>query len=123
MNYSDYKQIKELIDNYFLAVENADTTTLKKIFHEKASMYGYLGDTPVLGTPEIFYADLESKPSMKEQDIHCTMVLKNIDIHNNVATASIFVDNFYGASQVLDLFHLIKLNNEWKIICKTFTTI
>ena len=60
---------------------------------------------------------------MKEQNISCTMVLKNIDIHNSVATASIFVDNFYGASKVLDLFHLMKINNEWKIVCKTFTTL
>ena len=123
MNYNDYEQIKKLIDNYFLAVSEADTNTLKSIFHESASMYGYLGDAPVLGTPEIFYADLESKPSMKEQNISCTMVLKNIDIHNSVATASIFVDNFYGASKVLDLFHLMKINNDWKIVCKTFTTL
>ena len=33
----------------------ADVERLKEIFHEKASMYGFLGNDAVVGTPEIFF--------------------------------------------------------------------
>ena len=58
MYFKDYKEIEILLQKYFKAVEEADIEILKTIFHEKASMYGYLGKDSVLGTPEIFYNDL-----------------------------------------------------------------
>ena len=123
MNFKDYKEIEMLLQKYFKAVEEADIETLKTIFHEKASMYGYLGSDSVVGTPQIFYDDLSSKPSMKKNNINCKMVIGNINVTGNVATACIYVDNFFGAFRVNDYFHLLKTNNEWKIVCKTFTTV
>ncbi len=63
-SFQDYEKIELLLQDYFKAVSNADIARLKTIFHEKAAMYGYLGDNAVIGTPEIFFADLSSKPSM-----------------------------------------------------------
>lgn len=120
--FQDYEAIKELLDRYFEAVGKADVDTLKTIFHENASMYGYLGPDAVIGTPEIFYADISSKPSMKEQGIDCRCVVKRIEIQENIADAIITVDNFYGAARVEDHFHLLKLDGKWRILCKTFTT-
>ena len=123
MYFKDYKEIEMLLQKYFKAVEEADIAILKTIFHEKASMYGYLGKDYVLGTPEIFYSDLSSKPSMKEPNTDCKMVIGNINVTGNIATACIYVDNFFDSFRVNDYFHLLKINNEWKIVCKTFTTI
>ncbi|SJZ59723.1 nuclear transport factor 2 family protein [Anaerorhabdus furcosa] len=117
------KSIRDLLEQYFDAISNADVVKLKTIFHPNASMYGYLGDQVVVGTPEIFYADLNSKPSMIKQNIKCTCVVDSIQVISNTATASILVDNFYGVATVNDSFHLIKFDNEWKIVCKTFTTL
>lgn len=123
MNFDDCKKIENLLKRYFEAVGGADIETLKTIFHENASMYGYLGDDSVVGTPQIFFDDLKSKPSMKESKIDCKMVIGNINVTGNIATASIYVDNFFGAFRVNDYFHLLKIDNEWKIVCKTFTTL
>ncbi len=86
-------------------------------------MYGYPGNDAVVRTPDIFFADLSSKPYMQSQGIDCRMVIKNISVAGNTAQAAIFVDNFFGAFQIEDFFHLLKVNGEWKIVCKTFTTL
>ena len=122
-NYQDYEKIEALIRSYFEAVGNADIDKLKTIFHEKASMNGYLGKDVVIATPEVFLSVLSSKPSMKSDGIDCHMVIKHIQVCGNIAAASIFVDNFFGSSQIQDYFHLLKLDGEWKILCKTFTTL
>lgn len=44
--FQDYKEIETLLGDYFAAVSAADIGTLKTIFHENASMYGYLATTP-----------------------------------------------------------------------------
>lgn len=121
--FTDYEQIESLLRDYFEAVGNADIAKLKTIFHEKASMNGYLGADAVIGTPEIFYADLASKPSMRSQGIDCRMVIRAIQICGNIAQASIFVDNFFGTFQIEDYFHLLKVDGSWRILCKTFTTL
>ena len=95
--FQDYKEIETLLGDYFAAVSAADIGTLKTIFHENASMYGYLGNDAVIGTPEIFFSDLAGKPSMKSQGVDCRMVIKNISVCGRTAQASIFVDNFFGA--------------------------
>lgn len=51
------------------------------------------------------------------------MVVKNISVSGNTAQASILVDNFFGVFQIEDSFHLLKLNGEWRIVCKNFTTL
>lgn len=122
-SFQDYEKIELLLQDYFKAVSNADIARLKTIFHEKAAMYGYLGDNAVIGTPEIFFADLSSKPSMSSQNIDCRMVIKSISVSGNTAQASILVDNFFGVFQIEDSFHLLKLNGEWRIVCKNFTTL
>lgn len=122
-NFVQTQEIKNLLDKYFKAVYEGDVTTLKTIFHENASMFGYLGDDKVIGTPKIFFDDLESKASMKSTNTPCTGIIQNIQVSKNIATATLFVDEFFGICAVKDEFHLMKIEDNWKIMCKTFTTI
>lgn len=122
-NFNELNTVKNLIATYFDAVYSSDITALKTIFHPNASMNGFLGSDMLVGTPEPFYADLLSKPSMAQQKIECSYVLANIDVSGNIASASILVDNFFGVATVKDNFHLLKDNGKWYIICKTFTTL
>lgn len=117
------KTIENLLNRYFEAVYEANIDTLKTIFHKNASMNGFLGADMIIGTPQIFYDDLSSKPSMKVNNIQCKYEIKEISIYGNIASASIYVTNFYGICNVMDIFHLLNINGEWKILCKTFTTI
>lgn len=121
--YEDKKMVTELLASYMDAVYRADVETLRGIFHENASMNGFLGEDMVIGTPEIFYADLQSKPSMKESSIQCDYVITDLEITGGIGQAAILVDNFYGMCCVEDHFHLLKIDGKWRILCKTFTTL
>ncbi len=121
--FTDYEQIKALLLDYFAAVYEGNIEKLKTLFHKDAAMYGYLGDNPVIGTPEIFFADLSSKPSMAAEKIDCRCIIKAINVCGNIAGAAIIVDNFFGSACVEDRFHLMKIDGQWQIVCKTFTTL
>lgn len=121
--FMEHEAIKKLIDEYFEAVYRADVAKLKTIFHEKAAMYGCLGPNILAGTPEPFYMDLDSQPSMQETNTDCRAIIKSLKVFGHIATVTLLVDGFYGSATVQDEFHLLKENEEWKIVCKTFTTI
>lgn len=122
-NFLDHEAVKRLMDDYFTAVYQADVRKLKTIFHEKAAMYGCLGPNILAGTPQPFYNDLNSQPSMAESSTDCRAVIKQLDVCGSIAKVTLYVDGFYGSATVQDDFHLLKENNEWRIVCKTFTTI
>ena len=121
--FLETEAVKKLVERYFRAVYEADIAKLKTIFHEKAAMNGYLGENLLIGTPEPFFADLASKPSMAESKTDCRCVIKHLAVTGQIAEVTLLVDGFYGGACIEDHFHLIKEKNEWKIICKTFTTL
>lgn len=115
--------VKNRIAQYMDAVYRADVAELKTIFHEKASMNGYLGEMLLVGTPEPFFADLSSKPSMADNKDDCRYVVQSLSVTGGIANVTILVDGFYGAATIQDCFHLVCEQGQWKIVCKTFTTL
>lgn len=123
MNFKEAEAVKALMERYFDAVYRADIPMLKTIFHENASMNGYLGPDMLVGSPEPFFADLSSKPSMAQEKTDCRYVIKSLQVTGNIAAVTLLVDQFFGAVSIEDHFHLLKADGEWKILCKTFTTL
>lgn len=121
--FKEMEAVTALVEKYFNALYRADIDTLKTIFHEKASMNGYLGEHLLIGTPDPLYQDLSSKPSMAENKNDTRYVIKHLQVTGNTADVTFMVDGFFGTACIEDHFHLIKDNGEWKIICKTFTTV
>lgn len=121
--FLETEAVKKLLERYFDAVYRADVDELKAIFHPEASMNGFLGDTMLVGSPEPFFADLSSKPSMAQEKTDCRAVITSIRVTGGVAEATLFVDNFFGAACIEDHFHLLKADGQWRILCKTFTTL
>lgn len=119
----DEKKIVEVVKEYMDAVYCADVDTLKTIFHEEASMNGYLGDTMLIGTPQPFYDDIASKPSMKQDKIDCTYNITSLCVRGKIAAVRMHVYNFYGVCDVIDAFHMLNVDGAWRIVCKTFTTV
>ena len=121
--YQETESVKAQIDRYFDAVYRADIGTLKEIFHPEASMNGFLGDALLIGSPEPFFADLSSKPSMASQGTDCRGVVTSVRVTGSIAEATLFVDGFFGAACIEDHFHLLRVDGQWRILCKTFTTL
>ncbi|OCN04470.1 hypothetical protein A4S06_02315 [Erysipelotrichaceae bacterium MTC7] len=121
MKQFDAKIITELVDTYMQAVYNGDIETLQTIFYGDAAMYGYLNGYGVMATPQVFYDDINSKPTMKENGDDCQYVITHLQVEGNIASVCMQVEGFYGEATVIDMFHLMKIEGVWKITCKTFS--
>ena len=85
-------------------------------------MNGYLNDKLITGGPEPFFEDISSMPSMAESGAPYKSTITSVEIVGNVASVTLKETDFAGSMKFTDLFHLIKVNDEWKIVSKTFTT-
>ena len=115
--------VRAVIERYVEAVYSADVETLRSLFHPAAEMSGYLGDTLLAGSPEPFLLDVGGRPSMRSTGAPYTSQI--IDVHASSRTASLRLEEtgFFGAFSFVNYFHLLKVEDEWKIVAKTFESI
>ena len=122
-NPAEEKAVKELIQRYIDGTYLADIPMLKSVFHEKAVMNGYLGPNLLLADPAPFLEDMGSSPSMQSNNDPYKAEIKSITIEGDVASAALYETGFRGEASLVDFFHCIKTDGEWKIISKLFTTL
>lgn len=120
---SDLEQVSAVIQQYIDGTYHADIALLKSIFHKDARMNGFLGDNLITGTPELFFADLASKPSMKVKGEPYDAKIISLSITDRIASAVLFESGFRGNTNFEDRFELIFVEGKWQIMFKTFTTI
>lgn len=122
-NHAETLLVKQVMQNYMDGTFQADIEKLKSAFHPNAVMNGYLGPDCVLATPSVFVEDIASAPSMASQGDAYQAEIESIRIEGNVAAVVVSETGFRGAATLVDFFHLIKTDGEWKIISKLFTTL
>ncbi|EOS67001.1 nuclear transport factor 2 family protein [Oscillibacter sp. 1-3] len=117
------EEVREVLERYIKGTYTADIPMLESVFHIEARMTGYLGDQLLIGTPAPFIEDMGSQASMKEQGIPYQAEVRDVEVNGSVAKATVHETGFRGSAELVDHFHLLCENGEWKIISKTFTTI
>ena len=115
--------VRAVMERYVDAVFNADIETLRDVFHPQASMCGYLGDKLLIGTPEPFFEDLASHPSMAKNGDPFKGELSAIAAMGKAATATLVESGFFGSGSFVNYFHLLEIDGEWKITSKVFSTL
>ena len=119
----NYMKIQEVLLNYIKGTYESHIPLLRSCFHESAKMTGYLGDTLVDGTPEPFFEDMASGPSMALGKEPYEAEIQFIHITGRTASAAVHETGFRGNTGLTDYFQLLKLEDgSWKIVSKTFTT-
>lgn len=115
--------VREIIDAYVEATYTADEDKLRSLFHKKAIMQGELPDLYVeaSGSPELFFKDISSQPSMKSKGIPYASQIDYFDVKGCVASVTLSESNFFGKGTFVNYFNLIKEDSRWWIISKTFT--
>jgi len=121
-NHVEEAAVREVIQKYVDGTFCADIPALKSVFHEKAVMNGYLGPNLILADPTPFLEDMASAPSMKTNNDPYKSEIRSIQIEGNVASVALCETGFRGDAALVDFFHLIKTDGEWRIISKLFTT-
>ena len=112
---SDYDAITNTIHNYINGGQTGRTAEMKLAFHPDATIFGYVG-------PDLFAGPIQKLFDWNDQNGPATELqgrITSIDLIETVATVRLELDNWSG-HRFTDLFTLLKVDGEWKIISKVF---
>ncbi|MCA1576268.1 MAG: nuclear transport factor 2 family protein [Acidobacteria bacterium] len=112
---SDYDAITNIVQNYINGGRTGRTDDMKLAFHPDATIFGYIG-------PDLFAGPIQGLFDWNDQNGAATALegrITSIDLIDTVATVRLELDNWTG-HRFTDLFTLLKVNGEWKIMNKVF---
>ena len=118
---SDADLVRAVVEDYISGTYEADIGKLRGTFNDKASMYGFLDGQLIEGTPEPFFQDLSSQPSLRESGADYKATIESVHVTGNVASV-VLRETGFGPFSFTDYFHLLKREGKWQIVSKTFTT-
>ena len=112
---SDYNAIAEVIEHYVDGARSGSGEDMKPAFHEDATIFGYVGADLLAGPiRQLFDWNDANGPATALQ-----ARIASIDLVDTVATVRLELDDWTG-HRFTDLFTLLKLGGQWKIVNKVF---
>jgi len=112
---SDYDAITNTVHHYINGGQTGRTDEMKLAFHPDATIFGYVG-------PDLFAGPIQKLFDWNDQNGPAAELqgrITSIDLIETVATVRLELDN-WGGHRFTDLFTLLKVDGEWKIINKVF---
>jgi hypothetical protein len=112
---SEYDAIAETVQHYVDGGKSGRGADMKAAFHHEATIFGYIG-------PDLFAGSIQKLFEWNDQNGPATELearLAGIDITGTIATVRLELDNWTG-HRFTDMFTLLKVDGEWKIISKVF---
>ncbi|HWV48902.1 MAG TPA: nuclear transport factor 2 family protein [Microbacterium sp.] len=120
MSEQDATAVEQAVKNYVDGVKASDAQAVKDAFRDDAVMWGYLGpDVTVL--PAAGFAD-QVVATAPPADENYTSTIHSIAITGDIATAILDERGYLGAD-FRNHFGLLRVDGEWKIASKVFTTV
>jgi len=114
-NTNDKKLIEETIQFYIDGAISGKGDDMKPAFHADANIFGYIGEDLFAGPIQILFDWNDENGAATELKAK----ISNIDLVDTVATVRLELDNWTGHN-FTDLFTLLKVDGEWKIMNKVF---
>ena len=112
---AELEAIKKVIGIYVDGAKTGKGDVMKPAFHLDATIFGYAGPDLMAGPiQELFEFNDENGPA---PDIQTEIT--NIDLADTVAMVRVELDNWTG-DRYTDLFTLLKVDGQWKIMNKVF---
>ena len=112
---TDRDAITEVIQQYLDGAKSGRGDDMKPAFHEDATIFGYVG-------PDLFAGPIQNLFAWNDENGPATELqsrIASIDLVGTVATVRLELDNWTG-HRFTDLFTLLKLDGQWKIMNKVF---
>ncbi len=111
----DQDAIAKILQQYIDGAKSGKGDDMRYAFHEDATVFGYIGDDLFAGPIQgLFDWNDENGPAAQLQ-----VQIASIDLSGTVATVRLELDNWTGY-RFTDLFTLLKVDGEWKIMNKVF---
>ncbi len=115
LNVTEYDVIADVVQHYIDGAKSGRGDDMKPAFHEDATIFGYAGADLFAGPiQQLFVWNDENGPATELQ-----ARIASIDLIDTVATVRLELDNWTG-HRFTDLFTLLKVGGEWKIMNKVF---
>ncbi len=112
---TEYEVIDKVFQHYIDGAKSGRGDDMKPAFHKDATVFGYVGADLFAGPiRKLFDWNEENGPATELQ-----ARIASIDVTNTVATVRLELDNWTG-HRFTDLFTLLKVDGEWKIMNKVF---
>ncbi len=114
-NVSEYDKIAKAVQHYLDGAMSGRGDDMKPAFHKDATIFGYVGADLLAGPiQQLFDWNDVNGPATGLQ-----ARIASIDLIGTVATVRLELDNWTGY-RFTDLFTLLKVDGEWKIMNKVF---
>jgi hypothetical protein len=114
-NVNEYDVIATVVERYIDGAKSGRGDDMKPAFHKDATIFGYVGADLFAGPiQQLFDWNEENGPATGLQ-----ARIASIDLIDTVATVRLELDDWTG-SRYTDLFTLLKVDEEWKIMNKVF---
>ena len=110
---SEYALIEKTLNYYLEGGTNNDFETLKKAFHESATMRYVTDSYQDVNALEFFGSRMKPGPPSDRK----TRIV-SIDVSGHAATARLEIE--YDSFSFIDYMSLLKIEGEWKIVSKIF---
>ncbi len=112
---SENDAIAKTVQHYIDGARSGRGDDMKPAFHKDATIFGYAGADLFAGPiQQLFGWNDENGPATELQ-----ARIASIDLVDTVATVRLELDNWTG-SRYTDLFTLLKVDGDWKIMNKVF---
>lgn len=111
----DYDAITRTVQHYVDGAKSGSGDEMKPAFHEDATIFGYVGTNLSAGPIQDLFDRVDAGSPAPEIQARIT----SIDVEHTVATVRLESENWNGR-RFTDLFTLLKVDGEWKIMNKVF---
>ncbi len=112
---SEYGAIAKVLQHYIDGAKSGRGDDIKPAFHKDATIFCYVGDGLFAGPiQQLFDWNEENGPATRLQ-----ARIASIDLIDTVASVRLELDDWTG-DRFTDLFTLLKVDGEWKIMNKVF---
>ena len=114
-NVSEYDVIANVVQQYIDGAKSGRGDDMRPAFHKDATIFGYFGADLLAGPiQQLFDWNDENGPATELQ-----AKIASIDLIDTVATVRLELVDWTG-HRFTDLFTLLKIDGEWKIMNKVF---
>jgi len=112
---NEYDAIARTVQHYIDGAKSGRGADMKPAFHQDATIFGYVG-------PELFAGPIQQLFDWNDQNGPATGLqarIAHVHVTGSIATVRLEIDDWTG-HRFTDLFNLLKVDGEWKIMNKVF---
>ncbi len=114
-NVSQHDVIAKVVQHYIDGAKSGRGDDMKPAFHDDATIFGYAGADLFAGPIQRLFDWVDENDPATELQAR----IASIDLIDTVANVRLELDNWTG-HRFTDLFTLLKVDGEWKIMNKVF---